>query len=113
MMSFTFLGYIHISPISITFAYIPILMTACILGTMQSTVMGAIFSLASMYKATAFYTLTEDMMFSPTFSGNPFGSFAFPSDILSLMSRTDALLYRAKENGRACYVLGDCDDKDM
>lgn len=83
MMSFAFLGYIHIPPISITFAYIPILMTACILGTVQSTVMGAIFGLASMYKATAFYTLTEDMMFSPFFSGNPFGSF-----VLAVVTRT-------------------------
>ena len=28
MMSFTFLGYVHIEPISITFAYLPILFAA-------------------------------------------------------------------------------------
>lgn len=32
LMSFTFLGYVHIPPVSITFAYIPILIAACLLG---------------------------------------------------------------------------------
>ena len=31
-MSFSFLGYIHIEPISITFVYIPVLVAACVLG---------------------------------------------------------------------------------
>lgn len=40
LMSFTFLGYIHIPPVSVTLAYIPILIAACLLGTVQSTVVG-------------------------------------------------------------------------
>lgn len=74
LMSFTFLGYIHIEPISITFAYIPILIAACLLGTVQSTVMGLIFGIASMYKSTAYYVTSADILFSPTLSGNFWGS---------------------------------------
>ena len=83
IMSFTFFGYIHISPISITFAYIPVLVAACILGTAQSTVMGVIFGLASMYKSTAWGVYEADKLFSPFLSGNPVGSL-----ILSVGART-------------------------
>ncbi len=83
LMSFTFLGYIHIPPISVTFAYIPILVAACILGTVQSTVIGAVFGLASMYKACVSYAFAADMLFSPFMSGNPLGSV-----VLALGTRT-------------------------
>lgn len=83
LMSFTFLGYIHMPPISITIAYIPILIAACLLGTAQSTVVGAVFGLASMYKSSAYYVMPSDMIFSPVLSGNPLGSI-----FVSLISRT-------------------------
>ena len=69
LMSFTFLGYVHIPPISVTFAYIPILFAALLLGTWQSAAIGAVFGLASMYKSTAYYVLPADMLFSPFMSG--------------------------------------------
>ena len=74
LMSFTFLGYIHLPPFSVTFAYIPILMAACVLGTAQSTVIGATFGLASMFKSSANYVMQADMVFSPVLSGNPVNS---------------------------------------
>lgn len=74
LMSFTFLGYIHIPPISLTFAYIPILIAACLFGPVQSTILGAVFGLASMYKSSAYYVMPSDMIFSPFLSGNPIGS---------------------------------------
>ncbi len=30
--------------------------------------------------------------------------FVFPQDVKHLLSETDEVLYKAKENGRACYV---------
>lgn len=74
LMSFTFLGYIHIPPISITFAYIPILVAGCFLGIGQATFLGLLFGLTSMYKATSFYVLSSDRMFSPFLSGSPAAS---------------------------------------
>ncbi len=74
LMSFTFLGYIHISPISITVAYLPILIAGCIFGPMQSVIMGFIFGISSMYKASASYMLPSDAAFSPFSSGSPLNS---------------------------------------
>lgn len=45
LMSFTFLGYLHVQPISITFAYIPPILAGCLLGPVQATVLGAVFGL--------------------------------------------------------------------
>ena len=83
LMSFTFLGYIHIPPISITYAYIPILIAGCFLGVGQATFLGLLFGLASMYKASAFYVMTTDQIFSPFMSGTPVESL-----LLSVGTRT-------------------------
>ena len=57
LMSFTFLGYIHIPPISVTIAYLPILVAGCLFGPVESVIMGFIFGIASMYKASATYEI--------------------------------------------------------
>lgn len=49
LMSFTFLGYLHVQPISITFAYIPPILAGCLLGPVQATVLGAVFGLALLW----------------------------------------------------------------
>lgn len=83
LMSFTFLGYIHIEPISITIAYIPIIIAGCLLGVREATFIGFLFGLSSMYKASASYVMSVDMMFSPFHSGEPLRSL-----ILSVGVRT-------------------------
>ena len=83
LMSFTFLGYIHIPPISITIAYIPILIAGCFLGVGQSTFLGFLFGVASMYKATAYYVMASDQIFSPFMSSSPATSL-----LLSVGTRT-------------------------
>lgn len=83
LMSFTFLGYIHIPPISITIAYIPILIAGCFLGVGQSTFLGFLFGVASMYKATAYYVMASDQIFSPFMSSYPAASL-----LLSVGTRT-------------------------
>ncbi len=83
LMSFTFLGYIHLSPISVTIAYLPILVAGCLFGPVQSVIMGTIFGIASMYKATASYVMPSDAVFSPFLSGSPISSL-----LLSIGTRT-------------------------
>lgn len=83
IMSFTFLGYIHVPPISITTAYIPIIVAACLFTPCESTFAGLVFGLGSMYKASASYVQPADMIFSPFQSGLPVQSF-----ILSVGTRT-------------------------
>ena len=82
LMSFSFLGYVHIEPISITFAYIPVLLAGCILDPIASTIVGTAFGLSSMWKASADYVAAGDRIFSPILSGSPLSSFA-----LSVISR--------------------------
>ena len=82
-MSFSFLGYIHIEPISITFVYIPVLVAGCVLGPRESSIVGAVFGLASMWKASAFYVGVGDAVFSPVMSGHPLKSI-----LLSVGTRT-------------------------
>ena len=53
IMSSTFLGYIHVPPISVTTAYIPVVVIGCLFGTTQSAFAGLIFGFGSMYKASA------------------------------------------------------------
>ena len=74
-MSFSFLGYIHIEPISITFVYIPVLVAGCLLGPKEAALVGTVFGLASMWKATAFYIGAGDAIFSPFMSGRPLERF--------------------------------------
>lgn len=72
LMFFTFLGYLHVQPISITFAYIPPILAGCLLGPVQATVLGAVFGLASLFKASSSYVMPMDQLFSPFRSGAPY-----------------------------------------
>ena len=83
LMSFTFLGYISIPPISVTIAYIPVILAGYMLGTFPATVIGALFGFTSLYKASAYYVMPMDRLFSPFFSTAPLSSF-----ILSVGTRT-------------------------
>ncbi len=74
LMSFTFLGFIHIPPISITIAYLPVLVAGCLFGPRHSVIVGVVFGISSMYKASALYVLPADAVFSPFLSGAPAGS---------------------------------------
>lgn len=74
LMSVTFLGYIHVPPISITIAYIPILIAADLWGVKQALFISLIFGLSSLYKASASYVMEADRIFSPFQSGAPLES---------------------------------------
>ncbi len=74
LMSFTFLGYLHIPPISITIAYLPILVAGCLFGPVPSSILGLVFGIASMYKASGSYVMPADAVFSPFLSGSPVSS---------------------------------------
>lgn len=95
LMSFTFLGYIHIEPVSITFAYVPILIAGCFVGIPQATVLGLVFGLASMFKASAYYVQAFDRLFSPFQSGYPVRSLILSVGTRVLFAFLIALAYKA------------------
>ena len=116
LMSFSFLGYFHIEPISITIAYIPVLIAGALGGPAESLVVGCAFGLASMWKASATYVMDFDQLFSPFLSGHPWESLFLsvgaraltgPCAPEELYRDADQLLYAAKQNGRDQYLIGE------
>ena len=100
LMSFSFLGYIHIEPISITVAYIPVLLAGALAGPAESAAVGAVFGLASMWKASASYVMAADRLFSPFMSGNPAGSLLLSVGSRFLFGLVIGLLYLPARRSR-------------
>lgn len=99
-MSFSFLGYVHIEPLSLTFVYIPVLAAGCMLGPGQAAVVGAVFGLASMWKASAFYVGAGDAIFSPSMSGEPLSSLLLSVGARTLFGLVTGLLFYAARKCR-------------
>lgn len=99
-MSFSFMGYVHIAPISLTFVYIPVMVAGCILGPKNATIVGAVFGIASMWKASAFYVAAGDAIFSPVMSEKPFASILLSVGSRALFGLIIGLLYRVAKNSR-------------
>ena len=99
-MSFSFMGYIHMDPILLTFVYIPVLVAGCILGPKESTLIGAVFGLASMWKASAFYVGAGDAIFSPVMSGKLLQSVLLSVGARALFGFLIGLLYQLAKKSR-------------
>ena len=99
-MSFSFIGYVHIAPIFLTFVYIPVMVAGCILEPKNSTIVGAVFGIASMWKASAFYVAAGDAIFSPVMSEKPFASILLSVGSRALFGLIIGLLYRVAKNSR-------------
>ncbi len=93
LMSFTFLGYIHIPPISVTTAYIPILAAGSLFSPVQSVIVGIVFGITSMYKASASYVMPGDVVFSPFLSGAPVSSLLLSVGMRALFGLVIGLAY--------------------
>lgn len=107
LMSFTFLGYIHLPPISITIAYLPLLVAGCIYGPAQAASIGLVFGLASMFKASASYVLPADAVFSPLVSGAPVSSVLLAVGTRALYGAVIGAAYSlAKKSRRSRWWIG-------
>ena len=95
LMSFSFLGYFHVEPISVTTAYLPVLLAGALLGPLEAAAVGVAFGLASMWKASASYVMAADQLFSPLFSGSPVGSLVLSVGSRALFGLAVGLLYLA------------------
>ena len=100
LMSFSFLGYFHIEPISITIAYIPVLIAGALGGPAESLVVGCAFGLASMWKASATYVMDFDQLFSPFLSGHPWESLFLSVGARALFGLAVGLLYLPARKGK-------------
>lgn len=104
LLSFSFFGYFHVEPISITIAYIPVLLAGAVAGPLASVTVGMVFGLASMWKASAHYVMPTDQLFSPLLSGSPLGSVVMSVGSRMLFGLIVGLLYFAVRRLRFPWV---------
>ena len=82
ILAFSAFGYIVIEPISITFMTIPVIFGSYVLGPLAGAILGCVFGLTSIWKASISAVAYADQVFSPILSGAPLESL-----ILSLGTR--------------------------
>lgn len=100
LMAFTALGYIHVPPISIALAYIPILFAGALCGVRESMLIGLTFGLTSLCKASVTYVLPADAVFSPFGSGRPMESLLLSVGTRTLYGLLIGLLYQSAAKSR-------------
>lgn len=74
LLAFSPLGYIEMKPLTITLMHIPVIAGAFFLGPFEGMVLGGIFGLTSMWKASILGVAYTDYIFSPFISGTPVSS---------------------------------------
>lgn len=74
VLAFSAFGYIVIPPISLTLMPLPVLVGALLFGPVEGLLLGAVFGLTSMWKASVSATAYADQIFSPFISGAPLSS---------------------------------------
>ena len=104
LMSFSFFGYFHVEPISVTTAYLPVLLAGALTGPPEAAAVGAVFGLASMWKASASYVMAADQLFSPFLSGDPLGSLVLSVGSRTLFGLATGLLYLAARHLRRPWI---------
>jgi len=71
VLGFTPLGFIQIPPVAITIMHIPVMIGAIVMGPKEGGILGFVFGLISMVRATFMGVSPVDLMFSPFASGYP------------------------------------------
>ena len=74
VLAFSSIGFINIPPVSITTLHIPVLLAALFFGKKGGTIVGAVFGLTSMWKASAMIFIPANLAFSPFDSPNLWGT---------------------------------------
>ena len=98
ILSFTPLGFIILpGMVSITIMHIPVIVGGIVMGPMYGGILGLVFGLLSMYKATTAASSVVDQAFSPFLSGAPVQSIIMCIVPRVLLGVVAALLFRALE----------------
>lgn len=106
IMSYSLMGYMEQEPITVTMMHLPVLIGARYLGTKESTILGAIFGVTSMWKASTYRVASVDYCFSPFLSKKPIESI-----ILSIVTRilygliTGLIFERVNKKKRTPFFL--------
>lgn len=95
ILGVTPLGLIMVPPVAITLLHIPVIIGAVVMGPGYGMMLGGVFGVISMVKATTSAVTPIDMMFSPFLSGNPLASLLMCVGTRLLLGLFAGLLYKA------------------
>ncbi len=74
VLGFTPIGLIMVPPVAVTIMHIPVIICGIVMGPLYGGLLGLVFGLCSMVKATTSAVSPVDMLFSPFLSGQPVAS---------------------------------------
>lgn len=94
VMDMTGIGFIMIPPISITTLTLPVIVGAIVLGPSGGAILGGVFGLISIYKATTIGVSAMDIAFSPFKSGAPLSSLVMALGCRILFGLVAGLIFR-------------------
>ncbi|NLN96927.1 MAG: ECF transporter S component [Eubacteriaceae bacterium] len=97
VLGFTPLGFIQIPPVSITIMHIPVMIGAMVMGPKEGGILGLVFGLISMVRATFMGVSPIDLMFSPFASGYPIQSIIMVLVPRILLGVITGVLYKSLE----------------
>jgi uncharacterized membrane protein len=95
ILGVTPLGLIMIPPVAITLLHIPVIIGAIVMGPVVGMMLGGVFGIIAMIKATMVAVSPIDLMFSPFLSGNPIGSIFICLIARILLGLFAGLLFKA------------------
>ena len=98
IFAFSAFGFITIPPISITFLPALVLAGAFVLGPLAGAILGGIFGLASIWKASVSAVAHADQIFSPFISGNPLASLILSLGVRVLFGFVAGCLFFCRKN---------------
>ena len=100
LMSFSFLGYIHVEPISVTFAYIPVPAGRSAAGAAGGHPCGDCVRTGQHVEGLSLLCEDFDQLFSPFLSGRPLESFLLSVGARTLFGLVVGMLYLAGRKSR-------------
>ena len=104
IFAFSAFGFITIPPISITFLPALVLAGAFVLGPLAGAILGGIFGLASIWKASVSAVAHADQIFSPFISGNPLASLILSLGVRVLFGFVAGCLFFCRKNIQKKYI---------
>ncbi|MGL5972894.1 MAG: ECF transporter S component [Oscillospiraceae bacterium] len=94
ILAFTPLGFIIVPPVAITVLHIPVIIGSITMGPKYGAVLGGVFGILSMVRATFLAVSPIDILFSPFLSGYPLKSFIMSVGTRVIFGFIIAILFR-------------------
>ena len=105
VLAFSWIGFITLPTISISTLHIPVMLAAAFFGRWAGCIVGGVYGLISMWKATNASFAPGDIVFSPFLSGDPFGSIVMAVGMRMLFGFAAGWVYELLERHRVKWLV--------